>query len=184
MRLFVAVRFPDEFLRGLTECQKSLKKAAALADGWETRANFSRAENLHLTLAFIGEREEAQSTVKALEAVRFNPLRISCGGLRKFGDTLVIVVRDGGECMNLAESVRRALDGAGIPYDDKPFVPHITLARKFVSGLPDGASLFLPDAGAAVKTFSLMKSERINGVLTYTELWRSDPRKSLKQSDF
>ena len=173
MRLFVAVRFPDPFLRAILEARDSLKNAAAAADPSVLRANYSREENLHLTLAFIGERPEARSAVRALETVRFEPYPLSLGKPRKLHDILVLGIADGGETVRLASAVRASLDQAGIPYDQKPPLPHITLARKFSPALPAGSELTVPQARCCVSSFALMKSERIGGVLTYTALWQS-----------
>ena len=165
VRLFVAVCFSDPFLDALEGCQRDLRRA-----GVPGSVRWSKRENLHMTLAFLGEREEAESVMKALETVRFSPFRISTGGLMKFGDTLTLEIRDGGESVRLARAVRSALDGASVPYDKKPPVPHITLARKYAAPLPDGASLLTAGTGERVSSFRLMRSELTRTGAVYTPL--------------
>ncbi|MBS1419651.1 MAG: hypothetical protein HP001_05445 [Oscillospiraceae bacterium] len=53
-------------------------------------------------------------------------------------------------------------------YDDKPFKAHITLARGVnTERLPP---LTVPPARMRVSRISVMKSERVDGVLRYTEI--------------
>ena len=165
MRLFAAVCFSDRFLDVLEDCQRSLCRT-----GSPGKAVRSKRENLHMTLAFLGERDEADSAVRALERVRFSPFRIGLGGLRKFGDTLVLEIRDGGESVRLAGAVRSALAEDGIPFDKKPPLPHITLARKYAAPLPDGVSFLLPDEREAVLSFRLMQSTLTRAGAVYTPL--------------
>lgn len=165
VRLFVAVCFSDPFLCGLESCQRDLRRT-----GIPGSVRWSKRENLLMTLAFLGEREEAESAAEALETVRFSPFRIAAGGLMKFGDTLTLGIRDGGESVRLARAVRSALDGASIPYDGKPPVPHITLARKYAAPLPDGASLLTAGMDERVASFRLMRSQLTRIGAVYTSL--------------
>ena len=48
MRLFIAINFDDAFLDALVSMQEDLKSAGAIG-------NFTKRENLHMTLAFIGD---------------------------------------------------------------------------------------------------------------------------------
>ena len=48
MRLFIAINFSDEVKKRFLEIQDHLRSQS-------TRGNFTRPENLHLTLIFIGE---------------------------------------------------------------------------------------------------------------------------------
>ena len=172
MRLFVAVRFSDAFVRALADCQRDVRLILGEKDA-KKPPRFSKPENLHMTLAFLGERNGADDVIRALRSVAFDPFRIGCGGFRKFGDALVLELKDGGESVRLAKAVRAALDSAGIPYDEKPPVPHVTLARAFKSPLPDGTALTAPETSDRVASFSLMKSEGGGPTLVYTELWNS-----------
>ncbi len=171
MRLFVAVRFPDEFLRGLTECQKSLKKAAALADGWETRANFSRAENLHLTLAFIGDYNDPDEVLDAMEQIDFRPIEISLDGVGTFGDIFWAGLKENPQLAGYVRRLRHGLADAGIPFDKKKFNPHITLVRKFSYKKGDIIPVWdAPIGTMTAKRISLMRSDRGKNGMIYTEV--------------
>ena len=171
MRLFAAVRFSPGFVRALADCQRSIRLIAGERSG--KPVNWTKPENLHMTLAFLGERGDPEPVIRALRTVSFDPFRIGCGRIRMFGDALTVGIRDGGESVRLAQAVRSALDEAGIPYDGKPPVPHATLARRFRMPLPDGLGLVLPERGETVTSFSLMRSEGGGESLVYTELWNS-----------
>ena len=61
------------------------------------------------------------------------------------------------------------LDKNGLPVDKKPFSPHITIAREVVSDEP--VKLNVKEVSMPVCKISLMRSDRINGKLTYTEVY-------------
>lgn len=73
----------------------------------------------------------------------------------------------------LAGQVQRAFSQKGFSLEQRPFAAHLTLGRQVL--LPQGFDLrafskTLPACTMQVERVSLMKSERINGRLTYTEL--------------
>ncbi|MBQ6221189.1 MAG: hypothetical protein IJJ44_01060, partial [Solobacterium sp.] len=63
--------------------------------------------------------------------------------------------------------VRAALDAAGIAYDRKKFVPHITMIRKMTGSWKQVPA---PKGDMTVKSVSLMKSEVKDGKRVYTEI--------------
>ncbi len=79
MRLFIAIQFNDEILEALNELQDDLRDR-----GME--GHYSPVENLHLTLAFIGEYGDPEEVLDALEESDFRPLSISLEGVGSFGD--------------------------------------------------------------------------------------------------
>ena len=72
------------------------------------------------------------------------------------------------------EMVFEKLKSLGLELEEREFVPHITLARKFKPGenFPfEETGKFLPEKAVFANRISLMKSERIDGVLRYTEIY-------------
>lgn len=162
MRLFIAVRFSEEIRRELLNASDSLRSQAL-------SGNFTRPENLHLTLAFLGETNETGKIKRVLDAIRAEPFPLTVGGSGRFGDTWWVGVSKNPALTKLVDDLRKGLNEVGITVDSKPFKPHVTLARQIVHDGP--IILDVPMTEMTVARVSLMKSERINGKLTYTEVY-------------
>lgn len=160
MRLFVAVVLTDDLKKKMTGMLHEMKKQGI-------RGSYVPVQNLHLTVAFIGETASAEPVRAALQNVRFKPFRLSLSELGCFGDLLWAGVKGNQGLSAAVKSVRSALDDAGIAYDRKKFAPHITLIRK-VSG--NWKQLPAPKGDMEVKKISLMKSEIRDGRRVYTEI--------------
>ncbi|MCA3227226.1 MAG: RNA 2',3'-cyclic phosphodiesterase [Burkholderiales bacterium] len=140
LRCFVAL-WPD------TAARDAIARMVARAHERHPAARPMRAENLHLTLAFIGNLP--QTAVRALQpqvdGVPVTPFIWTLDRVGMFRGAQVLWL-GGGPCATLEElaaAVRALLDRTGVGYDRAPFVPHVTLLRK----LPRTASL---EAGALV----------------------------------
>lgn len=166
MRLFIAVNFTEEFKAALLDWQAELK-AFAEAQG-AGKVNWSRPENLHLTLAFIGEYGDPDKVLRAMERVWVEQFELETGRGGRFGSLYWAGLADGRPAVALSEAVRRELKKDGIPFDEKPMSPHITVARELKLAQPP--QIPVPKARMTAECFTLMKSERIGGRLTYTPL--------------
>jgi len=163
MRLFIAIPFSEEFREELLRVQREMKVNGV-------RGNFSRPENLHVTVAFLGEVKDPAPAMKALQSVPVPELRLTSGPLGNFGELLWIGLRKNSALEEYVAEVRRALDAYGVEYDRKKFRPHITLVRR-----ADWPYQVLVEELAEVRRVRmtvdrvcLMKSERLDGKLTYT----------------
>ena len=167
MRLFVAVKFSPEIEKSLTDIQDKMKKN-------NITGNYTNCLNLHLTLAFIGEYNNPNKVMKALGKVEFEPFEISLGEtVGNFGDILWVGSKRNFKLMSLSESIRKSLENENIPFDRKPFKPHITVIRKariFPEHEKYIKSLKIENVKMTVEKFSLMHSHRENGQLIYTEI--------------
>lgn len=125
-RLFVAAYPPAPaldslagFLAGLHLGQEGVRRTPR--DRW------------HLTLAFLGDvAEERLSDVEsALGKVSAAAPEVRLSGGGRFGRGKFTIVWTGvdGPVAPLAQAVRRHLRRARLPYDRKPYRPHLTLAR-------------------------------------------------------
>ncbi|OHB75282.1 MAG: 2'-5' RNA ligase [Planctomycetes bacterium RBG_16_59_8] len=114
------------------------RTSAALArSGADVR--WTAAENLHLTLKFLGSVEPA--SLKQLEndlavvAVRYSPILLSVAGLMAFPNRRrprIIGVGCGGaigEIQRLAEDVEACARRIGVPPEGRDFRSHITIGR-------------------------------------------------------
>lgn len=141
MRLFVAAYPPPEACDHLAQQLDRLRATAAAERGINTR--LARRETWHITLAFLGEVVEDRAD-RAHEAIGrvaegwrdagLDPPELRLAGGGKFGRgrfTVLWVGVDGERepLTRLSRHVRRELKRARLPYDDKQFKPHLTVAR-------------------------------------------------------
>jgi RNA 2',3'-cyclic 3'-phosphodiesterase len=140
MRLFVAVVPPPEVLRELSAAVHQLTAAggpgAAGAAGSDAGPRWTSDEGRHITLAFLGEVDEATlpdlTRRLARAAHRHPPLDLRLDGGGRFGDHVLWagVAGDTAALGRLARSVTAAARRTGIPVDEtRAFRPHLTLAR-------------------------------------------------------
>jgi len=160
MRLFIAVRLSDAMKDSLITMQHTLYDRGA-------RGNYTSEENLHLTLAFIGEYPDAETVLDALAAVSFRPFALSLEGMGRFGDLWWAGMKDSAALTAVVRRIRRALAENNIPFDKKRFSPHITLIRKASGEMPGTAA---EPVSMTVNSISLMRSDRGRHGMIYTEL--------------
>ncbi|MBQ9155979.1 MAG: RNA 2',3'-cyclic phosphodiesterase [Eubacterium sp.] len=160
MRLFVAVELSEDMKKKITGTMHELKKKGV-------KGNYVPAQNLHLTLAFIGERDDPGAVKDALKAVSFKPFKLSLSDMGSFGNLIWVGMKGNQGLSKTAKGVRDALDAASIDYDRKKFTPHITIIRK-ASG--NWKQVPAPKGDMMVKKISLMKTTFRDGKPVYTEV--------------
>ena len=161
MRLFIAIQLSEEMKTSVVGTMHTLKKAGV-------KGTYVPVQNLHLTLAFIGETKEKEAVKAALQTVSFKPFRLSFSEMGTFEDLLWVGIKGNQGLSKLAKDVAGALDQAGISYDRKKFVPHITIIRRMAGKWKQVPS---PKGEMMVKKISLMKSEQKDGKRVYTEIF-------------
>lgn len=130
MRTFIALELPERFVVDTAGVARQLKASI--------EGRFLAPDTYHLTLAFLGELPEADiaSAISTLEAAcaGMPSIPLSSDGLGKFGRasdaTLWLGITPTPELIHLATRVRNELTARDLPFDDKSFKPHITLARR------------------------------------------------------
>ncbi len=160
MRLFVAIRLSEELKTALRRAQREREERGI-------RGAYAPAENLHLTLAFIGEYPSADAVMDALSSVTFTPFDLALDGVGRFGELWWAGLRESAALTAVVRRVRRALAESGIPFDRKRFTPHITLIRK---ASRDAAGITIAPKTMTVRTVSLMSSRRGRNGMIYTEI--------------
>ena len=165
MRLFISINFDDALTDALISMQDALWDAGV--DG-----NYTKEDNLHLTLAFIGEYGDPDRVLRVIESVPLSPFVLSLDGVGAFDGLWWAGLRSSDELAAYARRLRRALAEAQIPFDRKRFSPHITLIRK--PSKPALPPIEVPDAAMTVRRVSLMRSDRSKNGMIYTELGGTD----------
>ena len=168
MRLFIAIQFEANILDALTDFQADLKSQGVTG-------NYTRRENLHITLAFIGEYGNSEEVLDAMEQVEFRPIEISLRGVGSFGELFWVGIAENPQLTGYVKRLRRALSEHGIPFDKKRFSPHITLIRKYSCRGGEKIEVTDPPKGSMVATrVSLIRSERGKNGMIYTEIGSVD----------
>jgi RNA 2',3'-cyclic 3'-phosphodiesterase len=131
MRLFIAVNFPND-LRARWGADTAPLRSAAPALRWVSSAQ------MHLTVAFLGEQPETvvdglRATLDAATTGRA-PLSLEIQGIGAFPNwrrprVVWLGIVPAPPLLALAEAVARGCRALGIPEEERPFHPHITLAR-------------------------------------------------------
>ena len=160
MRLFIAIRLSDEMKKALVTCMHDLKKQGV-------EGNYVPAQNLHMTLAFLGEYDDPAKVKDVIRKVPLPEFRLSLSEKGNFGNILWAGVKGNQKLKTYVKDLRAALAEEGIPFDREKFVPHITLIRKVSAKKP--YQVHLPKADMTVKKASLMRSEQKNGKMVYKE---------------
>lgn len=176
MRLFIAIELDNEMRRELRGISSALRERSC-------GGRFVPAENLHITMHFIGESNDLAGAVEAM--------RESCRGIRPFevrlgsygffekngsrGKTSIVEVKgDLKELGILHETLESALADRGFSRDCKRFRPHITLGRSVEHDELVTSELKAMHLGASmtVTGLTLFESTRVKGNMVYTPLHR------------
>jgi len=124
-RLFIAIELPDEIKRSLSSmCQE-------IPD-----ARWVGGPEIHLTLRFIGDvlPQTFAQIKKELATVSFAPFPLTLKGVGHFPPhghprVLWIGLEPCSALVTLQQQIEAALAKVGIAAEERPFSPHITLAR-------------------------------------------------------
>ena len=167
MRLFIAINFDEQTKQHILEVQRQLHRIG--------RGRFSRPENLHLTLAFLGEVEanRVKPVCQAMDSLSFTPMTLEFAHTGCFkrdgGNVWWIGLADSKALTTLQRMLCDRLQENGMVLESRPFIPHITLARQVNFSCPVTQDLLTTPFTTKVDTISLMLSQRESGRLNYIE---------------
>ncbi len=162
MRLFLAIRMNEDIRKAVSDIQSAFRKRGA-------KGSYVPEENMHMTLAFIGEMGDPDPVLDALEDLSFSPFRVTVNRLGCFGDTWWAGTEDQEELKAVAAKIRYLLSLHDIPFDRKKFLPHITFLRN--CRMPDtGETFAIRHAFMDVDSISLMVSTPGKRSMIYTEI--------------
>lgn len=138
MRLFVALDIPPDVRSAIAGLIARVEKTCR-------GARWVRVQSMHITLKFIGEVQDekvepirrALSDVHAVAAVEMNFRGTGFFPNAKHPRVFWAGIEATPNLGELAAEIERRLEVVGIPREQRPFKPHLTLARfKSEDGLP------------------------------------------------
>jgi len=158
MRLFIAINFPSGALAYLQDQQRRLEEVAL-------EGRFVSPDKLHLTLAFLGEVSMADSghLSSIIKEVEGDPFEIKLKGLGSFrrGRSALwwVGIDNSPPLLDYRERLCNRLLEEGYDFDQRPFRPHITIARQVV--VDDNTPPLTSSKGykTGVTRISLMESD-------------------------
>jgi 2'-5' RNA ligase len=175
MRLFIGVKLNDTVKNELGYAVETLRDVAT--------GNFSRTENLHITLAFLGETDGSRigAIKKAMQMAaaykKSFTLMLKQPGRFTRGTENIVWYGVQGEISllhALHKDVCAALADNRVGFDHGDFKPHITLGRRVRFDIPwEEAAQRLAGRQEAfeVDGIVLFDSARVNNILTYTPIF-------------
>lgn len=130
VRSFIAIEIGSQVISQIVDFQNMIVKAGA-------DVKLVEAENIHITLRFLGEIPVSLATRvgEELQAIKFEPFAVSLQGTGVFPDmrriNVVWVGIEKGvlELVGIHGQIEAGLKKLGIRPDDRGFSPHITIAR-------------------------------------------------------
>lgn len=162
MRIFIAVQLSDEMKKAMVGIMHELKKQGITGD-------FVPMQNLHMTLAFLGEVDDPTQIRQVMDRISVEKSRISVSEFGNFGDVFWAGIKGNQKLKKYVADLRKELKTNGLSCDEKKFTPHVTLIRKQKGKRPVNVSI--PKTDMVVTKVSLMKSEIKDGKRIYKEIY-------------
>jgi RNA 2',3'-cyclic 3'-phosphodiesterase len=177
MRTFIALDISDEIRERMSsfayDIAKSQKKGLKCVE----------PENLHLTVKFIGEYPDTRLDVllKILEEIHAAKIQLSFHGAGGFPlksvhpRVLWVAPQMDENLLRLHDAIDRRLVDVGIARDDKPYHPHLTLARLKEDASPECVEILKKNSDTffgkcPVDSFHLYESVLKTGGPVYSKI--------------
>lgn len=173
MRIFIGLDFGIRQKEAIRGVQDNLRKVA--------EGRFTRTDNIHLTLNFLGEVDESRlkEVFAAVDeaASLTGPFSLRLGKLGYFpsGRKKIIWmgIGENSELQNLYNGLSDILEKIGFKKEERPYSPHLTLAReaKIVRPLAEvDMSPLIGNDSQEVSEITIFESTSRNGILEYLPL--------------
>ena len=184
MRLFVAVELPDLIKQELARLQEHIKKSCC-----NCPARWVAPGNVHLTLNFLGDISASKLVDLKLAIAQtsgditgFDVTLAELGAFPNIERPRVIWVGIRGDLnrlLFLQKTLEQKISTLGIALDDRPFSPHLTLARagdellaadRKRLGAAAAATACGTDCRVPIRSVSLIRSQLTSAGPVYTIL--------------
>ena len=127
MRQFIAFTFNSSFKEELVHIMDTLKEEGI-------QGKYYDSDNLHMTLAFFGETNRQDEIMEIIQSIPFPEITITLNRIGHFKKIYWVGIQENPELDTYVNTLRNALKEHNIPFDEKPFYPHITILRKAEEG--------------------------------------------------
>lgn len=127
MRQFIALTFNSSFKEEIVHIMDSLKEE-------NIEGKYYDPDNLHMTLAFFGETNRQDEIMEIIQSIPLPEITITLNRIGHFKKIYWVGIKDNPVLEEYVTTLRNTLKAHDIPFDEKPFYPHITILRKAVEG--------------------------------------------------
>ncbi len=162
-RLFIAINFS-------AATKKQLAGLISLLQDANGQGRFCQPDQLHLTLAFLGNcrQNQLELSKKILAGTSFSPFNLTIDRVDRFtgrgGDIWWAGLQDQPLLNQLQSQLAQSLKKVGFLLDARTFRPHITLGRAISCDL---APQNVPTWSEQVRQIDLMESVSCGGKMVY-----------------
>jgi len=128
MRLFIGIGLPVPVAEALAKSAVEL-----ILPSQATRIRWTPPANMHITLSFLGQVHDARLDVieQVLTTIHSPRMQVALDGIGTFDRAGVLYANivPSPPLLSLAEQVIATMESIGFPREERPYSPHITLAR-------------------------------------------------------
>jgi RNA 2',3'-cyclic 3'-phosphodiesterase len=144
VRSFIAIELPEEIRRELHAIE--MKIQAQAGDSARKTVRWVAANNMHLTLKFLGEVSAAnlQILTQAIKEAtgRYPAFEFTVNGLGAFPNTrrprvVWVGVEAPPDLLAIQKAIEAETRRLGYPSEERPFSPHLTLGRTAQNARPE-----------------------------------------------
>lgn len=134
MRVFIALNIPDKMRDNLERSASQFKQLA-------TGGNFTRKENYHVTLHFLGNVEPRnliyiQSAMDGIKGLPAPKLSITQFAVLRASDIVCARFNKNARLNELHDVLADNLEKMGFTVERRAYRPHVTMIRKYAFTLP------------------------------------------------
>jgi len=164
MRIFVGIDLDPEV-------RSRISRFVEGVEGFAPDARWMNPESWHITLKFIGEQnsDRVDAVAERLRQISGSAFEIRCSRYGFFPSARAprvfwTGIHGGSQLTTLAETIDAGIAELGIPREERPYSPHLTLAR---AGGGSGSPKWKAGDGPNVKFAELVKRLSILGELGF-----------------
>ena len=134
MRVFIALNIPDK-------TRDNLERSASQFKDMATGGNFTKKENYHITLHFLGNVDERnliyiQSAMDAVKRLPAPKLSVSQFAVLRASNVVCAKFNKCESLTTLHEALANGLEQSGFTVEHRAYRPHVTIIRKYAFSLP------------------------------------------------